>query len=105
MKTLPPASLPRRSRVTEVGGYSLRQALSWKELRMSVHCSLWLPLAAQEHQGPTLDVELSRRRGEPAPGTEGFSSYRSGRCTRPLALCSKGWQSYWNCAQRDLWEQ
>lgn len=43
--------------------YSLRQTLSWKEARKSLHCSLWLPLAAQEHQGPTLDVELSRQLG------------------------------------------
>lgn len=40
--------------------YSLRQTLSWKNTRKSLHCSLWLPLAAQEHQGPTLEVELSR---------------------------------------------
>lgn len=41
-------------------GYSLRQTLSWKNARKSPHCSRWLPLATQEHQGPTLDVELSR---------------------------------------------
>lgn len=43
--------------------YSLRQTLSWKKARKSLHCSLWLPLATQEHQGPTLDVELSRQLG------------------------------------------